>query len=89
MWGSAVSPGRGGRGGLVMIHKILATLSFFMLRLSDGICFGYLFIKLRGPVQHVGRWKNRGFGKSAPPIRHKLSHPSAEIIIETSSLTEE
>jgi len=69
-----------------MIHKFLATLSFFMLRFSDGICFGYLFIKLRGPVQHFGRWKNRGFGTSAPPIRHTLSHPSAVINRETTYL---
>jgi hypothetical protein len=39
MWGSAVSPGRDGGGG--MIHKFLTTLSLFMLRFSDSICFGY------------------------------------------------
>jgi len=44
------------------------------------------FIKLRGPVQRVGRWKYRGFGTFAPPIRHTFSHPSAELSIETTSL---
>ena len=65
MWGSAVSPGLGRAGGSVMIHKFLATLSFFYAALLRRHLFRLSFYKAQRTCPTRCTLEKSGFRTSA------------------------